>query len=285
MSARSPGLLTGNPPPRWGAPGDDPAVGRPATASADSTRSPRVEGRPMAANSVEVRARRTSVGNTGYAGDITVQQAWDLLEENPEAVLVDVRTDAEWKYVGVPDTSSIGRQTLLIEWVSFPTGARNDNFVDQLKEAGLTPGETARRVPVPVRPALHRRGEDGDRGGHRPVLQRARGLRGPDRQTRPPWRLRLASATACPGSSRDRPARRRVPQAAARGRRARDPRGARRAHPLRLRGERRGAVPDLRVRLRERGRGRGGVHRRHRSLRVLALRQPDRRRCSRSACA
>ena len=23
----------------------------------------------------------------------------------------------------------------------FPTGARNDNFVDQLKEAGLTPGE------------------------------------------------------------------------------------------------------------------------------------------------
>ena len=60
------------------------------------------------------------MGNTGYAGDITVQQAWDLLEENPEAVLVDVRTEAEWSYVGVPDTSSIGRQTLLIEWVSFP---------------------------------------------------------------------------------------------------------------------------------------------------------------------
>jgi len=81
------------------------------------------------------------VGNAGYAGDITPQQAWDLLEENPEAVLVDVRTEAEWKYVGVPDTSSIGRQTLLIEWVSFPTGARNDNFVDQLKEAGITTGE------------------------------------------------------------------------------------------------------------------------------------------------
>ena len=33
-----------------------------------------------------------------YAGDISPQQAWDLLAENPDAVLVDVRTDAEWKY-------------------------------------------------------------------------------------------------------------------------------------------------------------------------------------------
>ncbi|MCX5041970.1 rhodanese-like domain-containing protein [Aldersonia sp. NBC_00410] len=73
-----------------------------------------------------------------YAGDISPQQAWDLLAENADAVLVDVRTDAEWKYVGVPDTSAIGRPTVLIEWVSHPTGARNDNFVDQLREAGIT---------------------------------------------------------------------------------------------------------------------------------------------------
>jgi len=30
-----------------------------------------------------------------YAGDITPEQAWKLLGEDPEAVLVDVRTDAE----------------------------------------------------------------------------------------------------------------------------------------------------------------------------------------------
>lgn len=41
-----------------------------------------------------------------YAGDLTPEQAWELLRENPDAVLVDVRTDAEWKYVGVPDVSS-----------------------------------------------------------------------------------------------------------------------------------------------------------------------------------
>ncbi|EKT83736.1 rhodanese-like domain-containing protein [Rhodococcus opacus] len=78
-----------------------------------------------------------------YAGDITPEHAWELLRENPDAVLVDVRTDAEWKYVGVPDTTSLGRKTVLIEWVSYPMGTRNDNFVDQLKEAGIAGGENA----------------------------------------------------------------------------------------------------------------------------------------------
>ena len=78
-----------------------------------------------------------------YAGDITPEHAWELLRVNPDAVLVDVRTDAEWKYVGVPDTTSLGRKTVLIEWVSYPTGSRNDNFVDQLKEAGIAGGESA----------------------------------------------------------------------------------------------------------------------------------------------
>lgn len=84
-----------------------------------------------------------------YAGDITPQQAWELLREHPEAVLVDVRTEAEWRYVGVPDTASIDRRTVLIEWVSFPTGARNESFVDQLAEAGIRNG-TADEAPRPV---------------------------------------------------------------------------------------------------------------------------------------
>ncbi|NLG56695.1 MAG: rhodanese-like domain-containing protein [Rhodococcus sp.] len=78
-----------------------------------------------------------------YAGDITPQEAWELLSSKHDAVLVDVRTDAEWRYVGVPDIAELGRRTVLIEWVSYPTGARNDNFVDQLKEAGIAGGEDA----------------------------------------------------------------------------------------------------------------------------------------------
>lgn len=69
-----------------------------------------------------------------YAGDITPQQAWELLRDNPEAVLVDVRTEAEWRFVGVPDTSPIDRQTVLIEWVD-SSGARNGEFVEQLTSA------------------------------------------------------------------------------------------------------------------------------------------------------
>ena len=69
-----------------------------------------------------------------YAGDITPQQAWELLRDNPEAVLVDVRTEAEWRFVGVPDTSSIERPTVLIEWVD-SGGARNGEFVEQLTSA------------------------------------------------------------------------------------------------------------------------------------------------------
>ena len=68
-----------------------------------------------------------------YAGDITPQQAWDLLRDNPDAVLVDVRTEAEWRFVGVPDTESIDRPTALVEWVD-GTGAPNQQFVAQLKE-------------------------------------------------------------------------------------------------------------------------------------------------------
>ena len=73
-----------------------------------------------------------------YAGDISPLEAWDLLREHDDAVLVDVRTDAEWRYVGVPDTSGLGRPTVLVEWVSYPSGARNDKFLDQLTQAGVT---------------------------------------------------------------------------------------------------------------------------------------------------
>ncbi|MEE6178670.1 rhodanese-like domain-containing protein [Mycobacterium sp. 050134] len=67
-----------------------------------------------------------------YAGDITPLQAWKLLSDNPNAVLVDVRTDAEWRFVGVPDLSSLGRDVVFIEW-NTGNGAYNERFADELK--------------------------------------------------------------------------------------------------------------------------------------------------------
>lgn len=75
-----------------------------------------------------------------YAGDLTPQQAWELLESNPEAILVDVRTEGEWRQIGVPDTSSLeGHREAFIEWAT-PFGP-NENFLAELAEAGLTPGD------------------------------------------------------------------------------------------------------------------------------------------------
>lgn len=76
----------------------------------------------------------------GYAGDLTPQQAWELLEHDERALLVDVRTDGEWATIGVPDTSTTGRPAAFVEWVD-GTGRPNPAFVDELRASGLAPGD------------------------------------------------------------------------------------------------------------------------------------------------
>ena len=74
-----------------------------------------------------------------YAGDITPQESWKILSDNPDAVLVDVRTEAEWNWVGVPDLSGLGREVVFVQWNT--AHGRNENFVADLIAAGVTPGE------------------------------------------------------------------------------------------------------------------------------------------------
>jgi len=73
-----------------------------------------------------------------YAGDLTPQQAWEYLNNTPGAVLVDVRTKAEWSFVGVPDTDSTGQPARFVEWNTYPEGTQNPDFLDELAEAGVT---------------------------------------------------------------------------------------------------------------------------------------------------
>ena len=82
-----------------------------------------------------------------YAGDITPLEAWKMLNDNPRAVLVDVRTDAEWRFVGVPDLSSIGREVVYIEW-NTSDGKRNENFLAELQDR--IPPEEAGQGKRPV---------------------------------------------------------------------------------------------------------------------------------------
>ncbi|MFP5335768.1 MAG: reverse transcriptase-like protein [Actinomycetes bacterium] len=85
--------------------------------------------------------RRSGGEAMSYAGDITPGQAWDLLARDPDAVLVDVRTAAEWTWVGVPDLSDLGKRLLTVEWNRWPEGTRNEEFVDELRAAGVSPGQ------------------------------------------------------------------------------------------------------------------------------------------------
>jgi rhodanese-related sulfurtransferase len=63
---------------------------------------------------------------------------WEALRADADARLVDVRTDAEWNFVGVPDLDAAGKQTVLIPWQVYPAMQRNGSFEDNLKQAGLT---------------------------------------------------------------------------------------------------------------------------------------------------
>jgi rhodanese-related sulfurtransferase len=68
-------------------------------------------------------------------------RVWEALRNDPKAQLVDVRTDAEWNFVGLPDLASAGKQVVLIPWQVYPSMQQNAAFADQLKEAGFTPDQ------------------------------------------------------------------------------------------------------------------------------------------------
>ena len=67
-----------------------------------------------------------------YAGDVSAGEAWEGLVGSPDAALIDVRSKAEWVYVGVPVVSSIGKKTILIEWDDFTTGTIVPDFIGRI---------------------------------------------------------------------------------------------------------------------------------------------------------
>lgn len=54
--------------------------------------------------------------------------AFAALSSDATAMLIDVRTVAEWSFVGAPDLSGIGRRVTMLEWQSFPSMALNPDF-------------------------------------------------------------------------------------------------------------------------------------------------------------
>lgn len=80
-----------------------------------------------------------------YAGDVTPQAAWDTLAANPDAVLVDVRTQVEWNLIGQPDLSSLDKEPVYLQWVTMQ--GPNKQFVAEL-QAALDERHIAKDTPV-----------------------------------------------------------------------------------------------------------------------------------------
>ena len=72
---------------------------------------------------------------------------WERLQRDAKAVLVDVRTRAEWNYVGVPDLSAIGKKPILVEWQSFPDSTVDRAFTEKL-ETLLTSESVGKDVEI-----------------------------------------------------------------------------------------------------------------------------------------
>lgn len=75
------------------------------------------------------------VDSTGYrVTELSPAETYQTLKDTDDAVMVDVRTRAEWSFVGLADLEADGRQLILSEWKVFPDMAPNETFVSGLLE-------------------------------------------------------------------------------------------------------------------------------------------------------
>lgn len=77
---------------------------------------------------LETAHQRAAAQSLPYSGALTPPEAAQLLTQHPNTVLVDVRSSAEWQFVGTVPNS------VRIELKTFPGMQPNPNFVAQLKE-------------------------------------------------------------------------------------------------------------------------------------------------------
>jgi rhodanese-related sulfurtransferase len=69
-----------------------------------------------------------------YAGDVLVDEAFRRLKADAKAVMVDVRTEPEWQYVGTPDISGIEKDIVFLSWQVYPSMQIMPDYVERLSE-------------------------------------------------------------------------------------------------------------------------------------------------------
>ena len=81
-----------------------------------------------------IQSQNGGVYNMTKIIDVNPSDTWTGLADKPDSILVDVRTNAEWSFVGIPDLSSVNKQAILIEWSQFPTMTKNKDFASNLMD-------------------------------------------------------------------------------------------------------------------------------------------------------
>lgn len=66
--------------------------------------------------------------------DVPVDRVWAHLKSDKSSVLIDVRTRAEWAFVGLPDLEGIGKRVVTVEWQTFPDSRVDPAFTDRLRQ-------------------------------------------------------------------------------------------------------------------------------------------------------
>jgi rhodanese-related sulfurtransferase len=81
---------------------------------------------------LEAAQQRGQSEQLPYAGAVTPEEAYALLQSDPNVKLVDVRTNAERDWVGhvaIPDA-----QHIAVEWNLYPGGTPNPDFMQQMAQ-------------------------------------------------------------------------------------------------------------------------------------------------------
>lgn len=70
--------------------------------------------------------------SANVVSEVSVTDAWRMLNESTSVALVDVRTKQEWAVDGVPDLAGLDRDVAFVEW-NTSTGP-NENFIAEMAE-------------------------------------------------------------------------------------------------------------------------------------------------------
>lgn len=76
---------------------------------------------------------------------ISSRQAWEMLQENPKSLLIDVRSHMEFLFIGHPAGA------INVPWIDEPDWNINPNFAREVKQlllGGLAHSPTGDNVPV-----------------------------------------------------------------------------------------------------------------------------------------